>query len=86
MIDKALVDILLCPENRARLRLVEGPALEKLNAAIAAGQIRTRRGPVVCNPLEMGLLRDDNAVLYPIVDGIPMLLVDEGIVVPAGVF
>ena len=86
MIDKALVEILLCPENRARLRLVEGTALEKLNAAIAAGQIRTRRGPLVRAPLERGLLREDNAVLYPILDGIPMLLIDEGIAVPPGVF
>jgi uncharacterized protein YbaR (Trm112 family) len=38
-----------------------------------------RGGQHVTEPIEGGLVRADAAILYPILDGIPIMLVDEGI-------
>jgi len=35
----------------------------------------------VTEVLEEGLLREDGTLIYPIRDGIPVLLIDEGILV-----
>ena len=79
MIDKQLLEILVCPESRASLALADEPLLAKVNRAIAAGQVTTTGGRPLSQPLRGGLVREDREVLYPIVDDIPMLLVDEGI-------
>ena len=77
--DARLIKMLVCPENRTRLELAEPELLDRLNRAIAARQIRNRAGQTASQPLAGGLIREDRTVLYPIVDGIPSLLVDEAI-------
>ena len=79
MIDAELLKLLVCPETRTPLSVAEPELLERLNQAIAAKNIRNRAGQEVAQPLEGGLVREDRAVLYPIVDEIPTLLVDEAI-------
>ena len=79
MISKELLDILVCPETRAPLKLADDALLDRLRAAIRAGTLRTRAGETFDRSLDGGLVRDDGAVLYPIVDGIPILLMDEAI-------
>ncbi len=79
MIDAELLKLLVCPESRTPLAMAEPELLERLNRAIAANRIRNRAGQEVAQPLEGGLVREDRAVLYPIVDDIPALLVDEAI-------
>jgi uncharacterized protein YbaR (Trm112 family) len=79
MIDKDLLDILVCPENRTRLELADDALVEKLNQAIAAGGVQNRAGEPVAEPVEGGLVREDKTRLYPIRDGIPVLLIDEAI-------
>jgi uncharacterized protein YbaR (Trm112 family) len=78
-IDPELLDMLQCPATRRPLRLADAELLEKLNAAIAAGNLRNLAGERLTSRLDGGLLRDDGALLYPIVDGIPSLLADEGV-------
>ncbi len=79
MIDKELLDILVCPEDQTPLHLADGQVLAKLNQAIAAGQIDNQGGQAVHESLSGGLVCRDHAVLYPIIDDIPVLLVEEAI-------
>lgn len=79
MIDKQLLEILVCPENQTPLSLADEGLLARLNQAIAAGQIENRGGQAVQERLQGGLVRQDKTLLYPIIDEIPVLLVDEAI-------
>lgn len=79
MISAELLKILVCPENQSSLNVASTELLARLNRAIATGKLNNRAGQKVERPLGAGLLRQDERVLYPIVDEIPMLLVDEGI-------
>jgi uncharacterized protein YbaR (Trm112 family) len=79
MIDKDLLAILVCPENQTPLVAASEPLVAKLNRAVAAGRLKNRAGRVVEKPLQAGLIREDGALLYPIIDGIPVLLVEEAI-------
>ena len=80
MIDKDLLAILACPETHQPLAEADAALLARANQRIAAGEAKTRGGATVEGSLEAGLVRQDGKVLYPIRDGIPVLLVDEGIV------
>ena len=79
MIDKRLFEILVCPEKQTPLAEADGPLLAKLNHAISAGQVKNRGGATVDEPITAGLVREGGDYLYPIVDAIPVLLIDEAI-------
>ena len=79
MINQKLLEIVVCPLSRQPLRIAEGPVIDRLNQAIAAGRVKDRVGRPVATPIEEGLLRQDGQVLYPVRDGIPVLLADEAI-------
>lgn len=79
MISKELLDLLVCPENRSPLTLADDELLAKLNRAIAAGSIKNRSGQQVSESLSGALVRQDGRMLYPIVDDIPIMLVEEAI-------
>ena len=79
MVDSELLDILVCPETHAAVRLADAGTLQRVNAAVAGGTLRNRGGDVVTVRLEAGLLREDGAVLYPVRDDIPVMLIDESI-------
>jgi uncharacterized protein YbaR (Trm112 family) len=53
--------------------------LNSVNTAIAAGTLLNRDGHSIAEPLSDALLTDDGKVLYPIADGIPVLLEGESI-------
>jgi uncharacterized protein YbaR (Trm112 family) len=79
VIDRQLLDILVCPEDHSPLAPADDVLLERVNQAIAQRRVTTKGGQVVTQPLAGGLVRQDKAVLYPIVDGIPVLLVEDAI-------
>ena len=79
MIDKELLDILACPENKTPVSMAEQTIIDQLNEQIANGKITNRGGKIVENSLDGGLIREDKKFLYPIDDGIPIMLIDEAI-------
>jgi len=79
MLDPDLLDILVCPETKEAVRLADSEVLERVNASIADGELRNRGGEEVHQPLEAGLLRADGQLLFPVRDGIPVMLLDEAI-------
>ena len=78
--DKELLDILCCPETRQDLRLAGIEELKTLNAAISRGAVRDVQGRSVAETVEDALVRKDGIVAYPVRGGIPVLLVDEALV------
>jgi uncharacterized protein YbaR (Trm112 family) len=74
-----LMELLRCPEDRSPLRLADDDLLARLNEAASAGRLRNVAGNTISEPFDGGLVRVDGRVVYPIVEGIPRLLMDEGI-------
>jgi uncharacterized protein len=79
MIDPLLLDILCCPETHQDLVEASAPEIELINRAILTGQIKNRTGSVVTEIVQGVLLRSDRQILYPVRDGIPVMLIDESI-------
>jgi uncharacterized protein len=80
-IDKDLLAILVCPESHQALSEAAPELVTRLNQRAQAGALKNQAGAAVTQALEAGLVRQDGKIVYPIRDGIPVLLVDEGLVV-----
>jgi uncharacterized protein YbaR (Trm112 family) len=80
-IAKDLLAILCCPETKQDIRLLEPNMIEQLNQRIVKGELKTKGGQVVTEKIDGGLLRKDETVVYPIRDQIPIMLIEEGILV-----
>jgi uncharacterized protein len=79
MLDKETLAILVCPVTGQALELADAAIVAKINRAIEAGKLQDKLGRLVEQPITDGLVRRDGQVLYPVRDGIPVMLADEGI-------
>jgi len=77
--DKRLLTILRCPISHKGLSVVKKDKLARINAAIDAGELQNNEGTVVSQHLSEALITDDGKRVYPVDDGIPVLLEDESI-------
>lgn len=77
--DRKLLDLLVCPATRQPLSLLEAQHLEALNRAIAAGMIRRHDDCPQTEALKEALITRDRKTVYRVDDGIPVLLVEDGI-------
>jgi uncharacterized protein YbaR (Trm112 family) len=77
--DKRLLTILRCPVSHKGLTVLNKDKLARINAAIEAGNIVNHDGVKVAKPLTEALVTDDGKRVYPVDDGIPVLLEDESI-------
>ena len=64
--DDDLLQILCCPITHQALRIADQAALSDASAKAS-------------RPITEGLLREDGKMLYPISNGIPLLVPEEGI-------
>ena len=74
-----LVEILVCPETKQPVRLATAAELANVNAKISSGALRNRGGEPVKIALVEALIREDGRILYPVDDGIPVMLVEESV-------
>ncbi len=77
--DRKLLDILACPATRQPLALLEAAGLAAMNRAIEAGAVKRADGNTQSEPLREALITRDRKLVYRIDDGIPVLLIEEGI-------
>ena len=78
-VDPELVEILVCPETKLNVDLAPAETVEKINLAIKENIVLNVDGQSVNDPLQDGLLREDDKIIYPVRDSIPVMLVGEGI-------
>lgn len=77
--DKRLLTILRCPVTHKGLSQAKSATLHAVNKAIGAGELSNRDGEILAEPLSEALITDDGKVLYPVSDGIPVLLEGESV-------
>ena len=78
-VSRELLEILVCPETRQPVALAGSEVLARVNEKVRAGTLRNRGGDKVEKEVAEGLLREDGRVLYPVDDGIPVMLIEESI-------
>ena len=79
MLSTDFLSLLCCPDDRTPLKQADNELIARLNASIEAGDLKNRGGQTLSKQLDGALIRADGQIAYPIVDEIPVLLIDEGI-------
>lgn len=77
--DKRLLDIVCCPVTKLPLQLLDSERLTRLNLAITSGQLRNRAAAALPETLTEALVTRDGRLVYPVREGIPVLLEEESI-------
>lgn len=77
--DKKLLPILCCPVTHRELSLARGDLLKTVNERIRSGTLKNRDGALLGEELAEALVTDDGKTLYPVSDGIPVLLEGEAV-------
>jgi len=70
---------LRCPVTKRPLDTLPADSLNTLNERIQAREIVDNGGRIIDAPLDDALITDTGSVIYPVTDGVPVLLEIEGI-------
>jgi len=76
-----LPEILRCPETKQKVSVAPPELVRSVREAQAAGRLFQASGKPVAAQMEAGLVREDGRLLYPVVDGIPVMLKEEAIII-----
>jgi uncharacterized protein YbaR (Trm112 family) len=79
MLRPEVLATLCCPEDRSALSLASELLITEINTIIRRGRLRNQAGQVVEHRIEGGLTRAGGDLMYPILQGIPVLVRDEAI-------
>jgi uncharacterized protein YbaR (Trm112 family) len=77
--DKRLLDIICCPLTKLPLQLLDSERLDQLNAHIQAGEVKNHGESCLSDSLAEALVTRDGRLVYPVREGIPILLEEESI-------
>mgnify|MGYP002781270469 CR=1 FL=1 len=77
--DRKLLDLLVCPATHQPLHRLDAAQRERINAAIAGGELTRCDGAIEKVALADALASRDGKRVYRIDDGIPVLLVDDAL-------
>ena len=78
-IDEDLLAILVCPETKQPLVLASDDQVEQIRSAVKDKSLSNRGGRTIVQDIDGALVRKDGRVAYLVIEGIPDLIVDEGI-------
>ena len=81
MIDEALLGLIVCPDTKDELRLAPETVTSKVNRLIEAAKLDFVNGNKVNKRVDQLLIRQDGKVAYGIYEGIPNLILEDGILV-----
>ena len=79
MLDPEFVKILVCPDNRTRVRVASEQEITNLNQKIEEGTLQNIGGRKINDKLDGGLIREAGDWLFPVRKSIPVMLVVEAI-------
>jgi uncharacterized protein YbaR (Trm112 family) len=79
MLRAKILASLCCPEDRSALSPTDEMLITEINNVIRSRRLRNRAGQIVEHLIDGGLTRADGNVVYPIIEGIPVLVRDEAI-------
>lgn len=77
--DESFLSLLRCPRTGGELRLAGAEELAVYNEGVREGRLSNAAGEKVAPAMEGALVSECGLWLYPIQEGIPVLLVDEAV-------
>jgi uncharacterized protein YbaR (Trm112 family) len=78
-VSEKLLEILQCPRTKQNLRQLEADKVAKINLEIERGNVKYYDGSPVDDVLDEALITEDRKVIYRVDQGIPVLMIDQGI-------
>ena len=76
--DKNLLDLLADPLNpKVPLKMADKDTVAEINRLIAKGKVKDRAGNKLDTPIIEALIDDSEKHLYPVINGIPLLIADK---------
>ncbi len=77
--DPEMLSMLCTPDSHEPLQEASPELIAKVNAEIASGSVKNAGGIVVSEALDEALVASSGKTLYPVRNGIPVLLQSESI-------
>ncbi|MXZ80797.1 MAG: Trm112 family protein [Gammaproteobacteria bacterium] len=78
-LNRELLNILVCPVTKLPVRLLSASSLDALNQLIHEGNVENAAGNQIVSPLSEALITQNGSVVYPVEQGIPVMLEDRAI-------
>jgi len=77
--NKELLTILVCPVTKLPVRFLSRSNLQILNRIISEGNLQNAAGQRVDSQFSQALIARNNTMIYPVKDGVPIMLEDQAI-------
>lgn len=77
--DESFLSLLRCPRTGGELRLAGAEELAVYNEGVREGRLSNAGGEKVAPAMEGALVSECGRWLYPVQEGIPVLLVEEAV-------